>query len=103
MRAGTDASRPPSAADPAWTAPSHPPCGKLPAATRPTTDSSLLAQKGVLKKKKARAMATARAAADVEAESILGHSHIIVAGRSYRSSRSGMYRQGCCRLDFFIG
>ena len=51
MRAGTDASDAPAAAGPAWTAPSHPPCGKLPAASRPTTDSSLLAQKGVFKKK----------------------------------------------------
>ena len=50
MRAGTDASDAPAAASPAWTAPSHPPCGKLPAASRPTTDSSLLAQKRRVKK-----------------------------------------------------
>ena len=39
MRVGTDASGASAAAGPAWTAPSHPPRGQLPAASRPTTDS----------------------------------------------------------------
>ena len=54
MRAGTDASGAPAAAGPAWTAPSFPPCGKLPAASRPTTDSALLAQKRRHETKKER-------------------------------------------------